>query len=108
MSNNPIYLDYAAATPADSEAIATMLPYLSETFYNPSAVYQPARLVRQDLEKARAGVANVLGAKDQEIIFTAGGTEANNIAIHGVMSQFPKGNIVVSSIEHESVLEPAS
>lgn len=84
-----------------------MKPYFADKFYNPSAVYQAARNVRSDLEDARAHVADVLGAKDQEIIFTAGGTEANNLAIEGIMRQFPDGNIVVSSIEHESVLEPA-
>lgn len=107
MSQQSIYLDYAAATPVDDRAIAVMQPFLRDTFYNPSAVYQAARGVRKQLETARGVVANVLGAKDQEIIFTAGGTEANNLAIHGVMRQFPEANIVVSSIEHESVLEPA-
>lgn len=103
----PIYLDYAAATPLDPRALAAMQPYLSAEFYNPSAVYQAAREVRAAVEAARGQVANVLGVKDQEVIFTAGGTEANNLAIHGVMSQFPDGNIVVSTIEHESVLESA-
>lgn len=110
MKSTSIYLDYAAATPMDKAAIRAMQPYFAERFFNPSAVYQPARMVRKELEDARATVADVLGAKDQEIIFTAGGTEANNIAIHGVLSQFkhePRVNIVVSAIEHESVLEPA-
>lgn len=105
--STPIYLDFAAATPLDERALTAMKPYFADKFYNPSAVYQAGRDVRRDLEDARARVADVLGAKDQEIIFTAGGTEANNIAIEGIMRQFPDGNIVVSSIEHESVLEPA-
>lgn len=104
----PIYLDYAAATPMDSLAVKAMQPYLSADFFNPSAVYQPARLVRAQLEAARASVARVLGAKDQEILFVAGGTEANNLAIHGVMKRFPDGHLVVSAIEHESVLQPAT
>jgi cysteine desulfurase len=107
MSPAPIYLDYAAATPLDDAAFVAMKPFFAENFYNPSAVYQAARDVHAELEGARASVADVLGAKDQEIIFTAGGTEANNLAIHGIMQQFPNGNIVVSSIEHESVLAPA-
>ncbi len=107
MSTTPIYLDYAAATPTDPLAIQAMQPYLSDSFYNPSAVYQAARNVRKKLEEARATVANVIGAKDQEVLFTAGGTEANNIAIHSVMSLYTEANIVVSGIEHESVLEPA-
>ena len=108
MNRTPIYLDYAAATPMDEAAVTAMNPYLTKQFYNPSAVYEPARSVRRNLEEARATVASVLGCKDQEVLFTAGGTEANNIAIHGVLSQYPKANIVVSSIEHESVLEPAN
>lgn len=102
-----IYLDYAAATPLAPSALQAAQPYLSDQFFNPSAVYQPARTVRAAVEKARGEVASVLGAKDQEIIFTAGGTEANNITIQGIMRQYPDANIVVSSIEHESVLEPA-
>ncbi len=108
MTIKKIYLDYAAATPLDSLALQVAEPYFRENFYNPSAVYQTAGEARHALESARATVASVLGAKDQEIIFTAGGTEANNIAIHGVMSRYPNGNIVISSIEHESVLEPAA
>lgn len=103
-----IYLDYAAATPLDEAAFAAMQPYFAERFYNPSALYQSAREVRQVLESARTTVAQVIGSRPQEITFTAGGTEANNLAIHGIMQRFPEGNIVVSSIEHESVMEPAS
>ncbi len=107
MNDSPIYLDYAAATPLDSVAVSVMQTYGRDRFYNPSAVYQAARDVRKQLEKARADVASVLGAKDQEVVFTAGGTEANNLAIHGVMKRCPDANLVISSIEHESVLEPA-
>lgn len=106
MKQSPLYLDYAAATPMEEAAVAAMRPYLTENFFNPSAAYQPAREVRKQLELARGQVASVVGAKDQEIIFTAGGTEANNMAIHGIMRQFPGANVIVSSIEHESVLEP--
>lgn len=101
-----IYLDYAAATPMDEAALAAMQPYLSDNFYNPSAAYEAARHVRRDLESARAKVADVLGSKDQEIIFTAGGTEANNLAIHGILQAYPESHSVTSAIEHESVLEP--
>jgi cysteine desulfurase len=103
---NPIYLDYAAATPVDSAALRAAAPYAQELFYNPSAVYQSAREVRVHLETARTQVAHVLGAKSKEIIFTAGGTEANNIAVHSLLSQFNDAHCVVSAIEHESVLEP--
>lgn len=92
----------------DDLAISVAQPYYKNAFYNPSAVYQTARQVRFALEKSRGQVASVLGAKDQEIIFTAGGTEANNLAINGVLGAYPDGHLVVSAIEHESVLEPAS
>ena len=103
-----IYLDHAAATPVDSRVLTSMRPYFAAEFYNPSATYDAARAVRQALEKARSQVAHWLGSRPSEIIFTAGGTEANNLAIHGVMRKFPKANIVISSIEHDSVLMPAS
>ena len=106
--NKIIYLDYAAATPLDSDVLAAMQPYFSEQFYNPSATYRAANNVQKDLEKARANIASVLGARASEIIFTAGGTEANNLAIHGIMQKYPKANVIVSTIEHESVLAPAS
>lgn len=102
-----IYLDCAAATPLDRRVRAAMQPYFAEQFYNPSANYLPAQAVKNGLEQARASVAYWLGAKPAEIIFTAGATEANNLAIRGVMEQFPEGNVVVSAVEHESVLAPA-
>ncbi|HSX36843.1 MAG TPA: cysteine desulfurase family protein [Patescibacteria group bacterium] len=102
-----IYLDYAAATPLDPTVLAAMQPYLSSKFYNPSAGYLAAQQVHKDLEIARAAVAHWFGARPSEIIFTAGGTEANNLAIHGLMRGHPGSNIVVSSVEHESVLAPA-
>jgi cysteine desulfurase len=102
-----IYLDYAAATPVDPAVVKAMRPYLSDNFYNPSATYSAALEVKKAVSEARSKVAHWLGARSSEVIFTAGGTEANNLTIHGVMRQFPKGNIVVSTLEHESVLAPA-
>jgi cysteine desulfurase len=102
-----IYMDHAAATPVDPGVLQAMLPYFSDNFYNASATYQAALTVRKTFDEARRRVARWLGARPGEIIFTAGGTEANNLAIHGVLRQFPKSNVVVSSIEHESVLAPA-
>lgn len=99
-----IYLDYAAATPMDPKVLEAMTPYFSEKFYNPSATYSAALDVHKDLDAARATVAHILGARPSEIIFTAGGTEANNLVIRGVLEQFPEGNVIVSAIEHESVL----
>lgn len=102
-----IYLDHAAATPMDPAVASAMQPFFSAQFYNPSATYLAAKAVHQDIEAARGRVAHWLGARPSEVVFTAGGTEANNLAIRGVMQQFPGGNLVVSAIEHESVLAAA-
>lgn len=103
-----IYLDYAAATPVDPEVLVAMQPYLSDRFYNPSATYLAAKAVADDIHEARVSIASWLGAKPSEILFTAGGTEANNLAIAGVISQYPDGNVVISGIEHASVRQPAA
>jgi len=105
--NDLIYLDHAAATPLDPAVQAAMRPYFREKFFNPSATYLAAQHVRADLEAARARIAHWLGARPSEVIFTAGGTEANNLAIRGTVQQFPDSNVVVSAIEHESVLATA-
>lgn len=105
--NAPIYLDYAAATPLDPSVLAAMMPYLTDRFYNPSASYMAAREVRKEVDAARAKVAFWLGARPAEIIFTAGGTESDNLAIRGIMDRFPDGNVIVSAIEHDAVLKPA-
>src|SRR3990167_1483300 len=102
-----IYLDYAAATPMHPKVQAAMQPYFTEEFYNPSAIYLSAKKVKRDVESARSKIAQIIGARHSEIIFTAGGTEANNLAIQGVMNQFPDANVVISAVEHESVIAPA-
>jgi cysteine desulfurase len=104
---NIIYLDHAATTPMDPSVLEAMLPYFTERFYNPSATYLPAVAVRKELAAARQRIALYLGARPSEIIFTAGATEANNLVIRGVLEEYPGSNVVVGSIEHESVLEPA-
>ena len=104
---NYIYLDHAAATPVDETVLKKMEPYFSHLFYNPSAEYLAAREIRNAIEQARTKVCYWLGAKPTEIVFTAGGTEANNLAISGIMSKYPEANIVVSEVEHDSVLIPA-
>lgn len=102
------YFDYAAATPMSPVVRKAMEPYLSEYFYNPSAQYLAAQNVHKVVEEARAGIAGILGARPGEVIFTAGGTEANNLAVHGIMARFPGSNCVVSAIEHDAVLKPAA
>lgn len=101
------YFDYAAASPLDPIALEAMWPFLAQDFYNPSPGYEPARKVKAALQAARQTVAEILGAKSSEIIFTAGGSEANNLAIHGVMRSRPEANMIVSDIEHESVIGPS-
>jgi cysteine desulfurase len=105
--SQPIYLDYAAATPLDSDVYKAMQPYLTTDFYNPSATYLAAKKVRQAVEDARARTAQVLGVRPGEIVFTAGATEANNLAIHGVMAKHPDKKVLVMATEHASVLEAA-
>lgn len=102
-----IYLDYAAATPMEPTVIKAMELYFSERFHNPSSIYLAGKAANQALAAARSTVAQILGARPGEIIFTAGATEANNLAIQGIMRAYPHGEILVSAIEHESVLAPA-
>lgn len=102
------YFDFAAATPLDDQVLQAMQPFFSQQFYNPSATYAAGRAVADDLQAARSRIAHWLGARPSEILFTAGGTEANNLAIHGVMRQYPQANLVVSAIEHDAVLHPAA
>ena len=106
--SDTIYLDYAAATPMDSSVLFAMQPYLTEQFYNPSAQYGDALTVKRAVEDARAQVAHWFGARPSEITFTAGGTEANNLVIHGVMQQYPDAHVVASQVEHDSVINPVS
>ena len=94
-----VYGDYAAATPGDPEVAEAMLPYLTERFWNPSAPYARAREARDDVERARGTVARLIGARPDNVVFTAGATEANNLAFAAV-----EGHVVVDAVEHESVL----
>lgn len=96
-----VYLDFAAATPMDAEVVEAMAPYLSDKFFNPGAPYAAARAVKADVEGARAAVAHAIGARPGNVIFTAGATEANNLAFAAVDAG---AHVVVSSVEHESVL----
>ena len=102
-----IYLDYAATTPMRSEVLEEMQPYLTEAFGNPSSIYSYGHEARAGIDKARTAVASLLGAREEEIVFTGGGTEADNFAIKGVgFANRSKGNhIITSSIEHHAVLE---
>lgn len=94
-----VYLDYAAATPLDPRVLSAMEPYLTRCFENPSAPYARARAVRDAVEGARADIAHLMGAKPDGITFTAGATEANNLAFAAT-----DGGVVTDAAEHESVL----
>jgi len=102
-----IYLDYAATTPTHPEVVKAMLPYFTEVFGNPSSIYAYGQQAKGAMEEARAKVAELIGARDEEIVFTSGGTESDNFAIKGVAyANRDKGNhIITTAIEHHAVLE---
>lgn len=101
-----IYLDHSATTPLDPRVLEAMLPYLSGEFGNPSSLHQEGRIARDAVETARAQVASLIGAEPEEIVFTASGTEADNLALIGaVRASGTPGHIVTSSIEHAAILE---
>lgn len=101
------YFDYNATTPLDERVLEAMLPYLRERFANPSSVHLQGRLVRQAIEQAREQVAALVNAHPSQVIFTSGGTEANNMALKGIQLAQPAARILVGATEHESVLQPA-
>ncbi|NLJ34330.1 MAG: cysteine desulfurase NifS [Firmicutes bacterium] len=105
-----IYLDHAATTPMHPRVLEAMLPYLQEQYGNPSSVYSLAREAKNAVEDARKRVAQFIGASPQEIIFTSGGTESDNMALWGV-AQANRGrgkHIITTSIEHHAVLDTAA
>jgi cysteine desulfurase len=103
-----VYLDHNATTPVDDAVLAAMLPFLREHYGNPSSVHRPGRTARAALERAREQVAALVGAHPAQVIFTAGGTEANSLALRGVAAvEVPPGRIAISAIEHPSVAETA-
>jgi cysteine desulfurase len=103
-----IYLDHAATTPMDPRVLEAMMPYFGPEFGNPSSIYSIAQRAKQALDEARSNVAEVLGCTPEEIIFTSGGTESDNLAILGVArANVKKGrHIVTTKIEHHAVLHP--
>ena len=102
-----IYLDYAATTPTHPEVVKVMLPYFTDVFGNPSSIYSYGQEAKGAIEEARVKVADLIGARGEEIVFTSGGTEADNFALKGVaFANETKGNhIITSSIEHHAVIE---
>ncbi len=104
----PIYLDYNASTPIDPLVAAAMRPFLEDHFGNPSSGHWAAAGAKAAIEDARSNVAQLLGAEADEVVFTSGGSEANNLALKGVAwaAKVKGGHIITSAVEHPSVLEP--
>jgi cysteine desulfurase len=111
----PIYLDYNATTPIDPAVVEAMLPYLQTHFGNPSSTHLYGKTAHDAVEGSRQQVADLLGAKPDEIVFTSGGTEASNYALKGVVfaklrgwfGRWAKGaHIITSSIEHPATTQP--
>ncbi len=100
-----VYLDHNATTPVDRRVIEAMLPYLQEHYGNPSGLYRRGRYARQAIETAREQVAHLINAHASQVIFTSGGSEANNLAVRGAVPDLRR--LAVSAIEHASVLESA-
>lgn len=101
-----IYLDNNATTPLHPEVLEAMLPGLRENYGNPSSIHSFGRSARVQLDEAREKVAHLINAQSSEIIFTSGGTEANNLALLGVAFKDKEKKIITSKIEHPSVLNP--
>jgi cysteine desulfurase len=104
-----VYLDYAATTPTDPEVIAAMEPYFFDKFGNASSLHAYGQEAKKALEDSRQTLADFIGAKSEEIVFTSGGTESDNFALLGVAYALEKkGNhIITSVIEHHAISEPA-
>ena len=102
-----VYLDYAATTPTHPDVLEAMFPFFTEAFGNPSSIHSYGQEARSAIEEARVKIARFIGARAEEIVFTCGGTESDNMAIKGVtLAGIKKGNhIICTQIEHHAVLE---
>lgn len=108
MSTDPIYFDYNATTPILPEVVDAMLPYLREHFGNPSSAHLYGRRAHAAIGQARSHVASLIGSDADEIIFTSGGTEANNLAIRGATACSSRRHVVTSVIEHPATARPVA
>lgn len=106
LSDNSIYMDHAATTPVRPEALAAMMPYFSGRFGNPSSLYASAQDARSAVDEAREKVAGLLRCRDNEVVFTSGGTESDNAAIKGVATATRGAgrHIITTAIEHHAVI----
>ena len=103
----PAYLDHNATTPVDPRVVEAMLPYLTGPYGNPSSLHRFGRAARDGVERARAQVASLVGAQPHEVIWTSGGTEANNLALKGLCTGTPQGRVLYGATEHPAVMEAA-
>jgi len=103
----PIYLDHNATTPLNPAVTEAMMPYMTGVYGNPSSVHRFGRLTRDALEQARVQVAQCVDAEPNQVVFTSGGTEANNLAIKGSLMSQTAARIAISPIEHACMMEPA-
>lgn len=103
-----VYFDHNATTPLHEKVLEAMLPYMGSVCGNPSSLHRFGRLQRQAIEQAREQVATLMGAQTSQVIFTSGGTEANNLMLKGLSADASVQRIAVSDIEHMSLLEPAT
>ena len=101
-----VYLDYNATTPVDRAVLEAMLPYFAESYGNASSIHSAGQQARGAVDRARESVAALIGAKPAEIVFTSGGTEADNLAIFGSVAASPAQHkhVITTAIEHHAVL----
>lgn len=99
------YLDAAATTPVKKSVLDSMIPYFSNKFYNPSANYTPADDISDTVEKIRREIAIYIGCQPSEVYFTSGASESNSWAIQGWIKSHPKGRVITTNIEHDSILK---
>lgn len=103
-----IYMDYSATTPLRKEVLEAMMPFLTTDFGNPSSIHWFGRTAKKAMEEARAKIALLIGAVEpSEVLFTSGGSEADNLALRGVMEAYGKKHLIVSAVEHHAVFDTA-
>lgn len=100
-----IYLDYASTTPVDKRVLREMLPYFLDKFENPSSIYLGGLIAFEAIDRSREKIAKFLNCKKEEIIFTSGGSESDNLAVFGVAEMCKKGHVITTMIEHPAVFE---
>ncbi len=105
MPKQRIYLDYASTTPVDPRVLKEMLPYFTDKFENPSSIYAGGLSANEAISDSREKIAKFLNCSSEEIIFTSGGTESDNLAIFGYLEKFSGGHIITSVIEHPAVYQ---